>query len=219
MKFFPLSLLTKKFFLYSLGILAIFSYIFAKFADELVEKELHTFDLQIIHQVQGLITPQLTSVMKFFTFMGSIKMLLFLFLLSCLFMLWRKKVWEAIFLLLAIGGGTVFNLFLKWVFQRARPTLHPIIQETGYSFPSGHSMVSFIFYGMIGYFLLLFFERRVAKAISVVFISVLVFMIGLSRIYLGVHYPSDVIAGFAAGGAWLVICIMGLRVMIERGSR
>jgi membrane-associated phospholipid phosphatase len=216
MRFF--SLLTKKFFLYSLSILIIFSYVFVKFADELIEKELHTFDFQIIQWVQALITSQLTSVMKFFTFMGSVRAIVFLFLLLCFFMIWRKKVWEAIFLLLAIGGGTVFNLFLKWIFHRERPTLHPLVQETGYSFPSGHSMGSFIFYGMLGYFLFLFFERRAAKAASVVLISLLIFMIGFSRIYLGVHYPSDVLAGFAAGGAWLVICIMGLRVMIERGK-
>ncbi|MED0679856.1 phosphatase PAP2 family protein [Aneurinibacillus thermoaerophilus] len=218
MRLFSLSLLTKKFFLYSLSILIIFSYVFVKFADELIEKELHTFDFQIIQWVQALITPRLTSVMKFFTFMGSVKAIVFLFLLLCLFMIWRKKAWEAIFLLLAIGGGAVFNLFLKWMFHRERPTLHPLVQETGYSFPSGHSMGSFIFYGMLGYFLFLFFERRTAKAASVVLISLLIFMIGFSRIYLGVHYPSDVLAGFAAGGAWLIICIMGLRVMIERGK-
>ena len=121
--------------------------------------------------------------------------------------------------LVAVLGSSFFNTLLKWIFHRARPTIHPIIQETGYSFPSGHSMVSFVMYGMLTYFLVLFFVKRSAKIITIIFFSVLVLFIGLSRIYLGVHYPSDVIAGFSAGGTWLVICLIFLIIILEFRSK
>ncbi|HEX6922907.1 MAG TPA: phosphatase PAP2 family protein, partial [Bacillales bacterium] len=100
------------------------------------------------------------------------------------------------------------------IFQRQRPEIHRLIEVTGYSFPSGHAMGSFVFYGMLGYFFILFLKSEYLKAGSTLLMAGLIFMIGFSRVYLGVHYPSDVLAGFAAGGAWLTICIIGLKVVV-----
>lgn len=210
------SLPLKRFYLISGIVLLMFCLLFGKFAEDMVEKELHAFDFSIITWVQSFISPQLTRVMKFFTFIGSIKVIAFFFVLSLILMVWNKKKWEAAFLLFALSGSVTFNIILKLIFHRERPTIHPLIKETGYSFPSGHSMQSFVFYSIIGYFLFLFFKKKAAKVVSVVLPIGLIFMIGMSRIYLGVHYPSDVIASFAAGGTWLLICLIGLRVIIER---
>lgn len=117
---------------------------------------------------------------------------------------------------LALGGGMVFNLLLKELFRRERPELHRLIEEGGYSFPSGHSMASFLFYGMVAVFLYLFVVSRLAKLGIVLAAVILIACVGASRIYLGVHYPSDVLAGYAAGGAWLVLCLLGMHLVLER---
>jgi undecaprenyl-diphosphatase len=198
----------------SVVVFSIFVVTFAELVDELLEKEIHHFDQIIIQWIHSF-RPDLTPAMKFFTFFGSIDALsLFLFISSVL-MIWKRKHWEAVFLIVGIGAGGIFNLLLKWIFQRQRPTFHRLIEETGFSFPSGHSMGSFIFYGMLCMVVIVFLESKPVK-VSIILITIfLIFMIGFSRIYLGVHFPSDVLAGYAAGGAWLTICLMGLRIILE----
>ncbi|NHN35023.1 phosphatase PAP2 family protein [Paenibacillus sp. S3N08] len=219
MKWHRMGLPTKRYLLKSALILFFFVFIFDRFADELIEHELNKFDQNIINWVQGLIYPQLTTIMKIFTVLGSTTALILFLIISVALMIWQKKRWEALFLVIAISGGALFNQLLKWVFHRQRPTLHRLIEETGYSFPSGHSMVSFIFYGMLGMLFYMFLVSSLPKVIITLISIALILMIGISRIYLGVHYPSDVLAGFAAGGAWLVICLMGLRLVLEyRGT-
>lgn len=210
-----LTIPTKRFISYGIGLLIVFCFIFWKFAEELIEKELHTFDMTIINFIQSFISADNTRIMKLFTFMGSTTAIIGLAILVIFLMMLNKKWWEALFFTMAVAGSSIFNLFLKWIFHRARPTIHPLIAETGYSFPSGHSMVSFAFYGMLAYFLVLFLTNRVAKRIIVVAFSFLIFLIGISRIYLGVHYPSDVIAGFSAGGVWLIFCLMFLKIVLD----
>ena len=207
---------SKKYILFSAGTFFIFSLVFAEFAYKLIKDELVYFDQWIIDKVLMIVSPKLTIIMSFFTSLGSSKTLLAFLFIAIVAMLLYKKNWEAIFLLFGTAGGLVLNEILKSIFQRQRPTLHRLIEVNGYSFPSGHSMSSFIFYGMVCIFLFTFLSSRAIKAIFFFITVFLILMIGLSRIYLGVHYPSDVIAGFAAGGAWLAVCIMGW--MIITGS-
>jgi membrane-associated phospholipid phosphatase len=158
-----------------------------------------------------------TFIMKFFTLLGSTTALISLCVISIILMIWQKKRWETLFLIVAILGGVLFNHLLKWTFHRNRPTVHRLIEETGFSSPSGHSMVSFVFYGMLGMLFFMFLKSKGLKGIVFISGAVVILMIGLSRIYLGVHYPSDVLAGFAAGGAWLTICLMGLKLVLKFG--
>lgn len=211
-----LSTSERKFLVYSTAILITFTYIFARFASELIEKDLYNFDITIIKWIQSFISNRGTTIMECFTFMGAGQTIATLLMLLLVILIWHKRVWEAMFLFFAASGAIGFDLLLKWIFQRQRPTIHPIIHETGYSFPSGHSMGSFVFYGMIAYLLVQQSNTRVQKVISICVMALLIFMIGISRIYLGVHYPSDVLAGFAAGGSWLMICMMGLSVVNDR---
>ncbi|MDC3414726.1 phosphatase PAP2 family protein [Aquibacillus sp. 3ASR75-11] len=209
------TLATNRFLFFSLIFLSIFTYTFAKFADELLEKELFKFDVMVMDWVQAWINPQLTWIMKFFTFIGSVNTIIFLVILSSILMVWQKKKWEALFLFFASAGGGLFNQLLKWIFQRQRPNVLRLIDVSGYSFPSGHAMGSIIFFGMIGYFLILFVEKKNIKIGIGILAALVIFMIGLSRVYLGVHYPSDVLAGFAAGGAWLLVSLIGLRIIVD----
>ena len=106
---------------------------------------------------------------------------------------------------LAIVTG--LNQLLKRILQRPRPTEFRIVEETGYSFPSGHSMVSMAFYGYLIYLIYKYVKNKYIKWSLICLLSFLVILIGTSRIYLGVHYTSDVLGGFLISISYLVIYI------------
>ncbi|MBX9972618.1 phosphatase PAP2 family protein [Cytobacillus firmus] len=188
-----------------------FLLLFIEIVDELKENELIRFDETVIEYVQAFISPRLTEFMNVVTFLGSVKWLAFAVLMAAVLLFVFKKKSLALFMVLSSGLGALFNLLLKWIFKRERPDIRPLIEEQGFSFPSGHSMGSFIFYGSLAYMIIHLAKRKRWKAAWTVLLGCFIIMIGLSRIYLGVHFPSDVIAGFAAGGAWLTIMIIGFR--------
>ncbi|MBT2691021.1 phosphatase PAP2 family protein [Bacillus sp. ISL-47] len=192
-------------------ILGVFLFLFIEIVDELREKELVRFDEQVINYVQAFISPRLTELMQVITFLGSVKWLAFAVIIGAVLLFIFKKRSLALFMVISSGVGALFNILLKWIFKRERPDIKPLIEEQGFSFPSGHSMGSFIFYGSLAYMIVHLAKRRRWKAAWVLLLSFFIIAIGLSRIYLGVHFPSDVIAGFAAGGVWLTIMIIGFR--------
>jgi undecaprenyl-diphosphatase len=115
--------------------------------------------------------------------------------------------------LAALAGGGLLDVALKRVFHRTRPTWDvPLLTARGWSFPSGHAMGSLVAYGMLAYLLVRELHGRRPRLAVIAGATVLVLLIGLSRIYLGVHYFSDVIGGYAAGVVWLAACISGLEV-------
>ena len=105
---------------------------------------------------------------------------------------------------------TLLNQGMKFILQRPRPTEYRIIEETGYSFPSGHSMVSMAFYGLLIYLIYKHIENKYLKWLLISILSLLIILIGFSRIYLGVHYVSDVIAGFLFSIAYLILFIKSI---------
>lgn len=115
--------------------------------------------------------------------------------------------------LIAIGGGPIINNALKSVFVRPRPVFPtPNIIEHGFSFPSGHSMDSMIVYGMLIFIICRYLKRPIQRVAVGAFLGSIIALVGFSRIYLGVHYLSDVIGGYAAGLLWLIILIEGFRL-------
>jgi membrane-associated phospholipid phosphatase len=119
--------------------------------------------------------------------------------------------------LAAVLGGEALNLLLKDLFARPRPHFgHPLVVETSYSFPSGQAMESLVVYGMLAYFSLLTLRSQRMRVVSVGGAVVLVTLIGFSRVCLGAHYVSDVVGGFAAGGAWLSAVITAWEAMRRR---
>jgi undecaprenyl-diphosphatase len=162
-------------------------------------------------------SPRLRHALIVFTEVGSPEAMTGLAALVALGLLLRRRRLLALVWLLAMIGVPVLNLSLKSVFARDRPPFHdPVIEETTYSFPSGHSMVAIIAFGMLTYFLLAALSDRREKVIVVVLAALLVGAIGFSRIYLGAHYFSDVIGGYAVGGAWLSVCISGAELARRR---
>jgi membrane-associated phospholipid phosphatase len=133
----------------------------------------------------------------------------------------RGRRWTLLWTwIVAVAGSALLNQLLKRIFQRPRPHFaHPLLVETSYSFPSGHAMESFVAYGTLAYLAVVLWLRSwEARVAAVCGAALVVVLIGFSRMYLGVHYFSDVVAGYAAGGVWLSALITGAETM-RRGSK
>ena len=178
---------------------------FLALAEDVFNKEIMNGDI-IGYKVVStfLISDFATPIAKFVTNFGGAIFLIILTIV--LFILIKyKKIGVSIFLNLALI--TILNQLLKRILQRPRPTEYRIIEETGYSFPSGHSMVSMAFYGYLIYLIYKYVKNKYVKWISIILLSLLICLIGISRIYLGVHYTSDVLGGFLISISYLIIYI------------
>jgi undecaprenyl-diphosphatase len=160
------------------------------------------------NSIQSMESPAMTSIMKIFTFIGSPEVVLILFVISA-FVLYKMLHHRTELVLFAavMVGTVVVNQVLKALFHRARPDVHQIVTETGYSFPSFHSMGTFALFGVLTFLLWRHMKTGTGRALMIVGGVVLTLLVGISRIYLGVHYVSDVVGGYLASGFWLGCCI------------
>lgn len=168
-----------------------------------------TFDNAVYDIISGCKTDSMKQFMRFITFLGSEWTILVLTVIFPVFVfVFRKKQFYRLSLAAAanIALGALLNEILKHLFLRERPDLLQLVKISGYSFPSGHSMNSMIFYGFYIYLIIKKLKHR-GKYFIAGALGLLVFMIGISRIYLGVHYASDVLAGFITGLAWMTLFI------------
>lgn len=163
------------------------------------------FDAGLAHFIQSFRTPFLTEIMKTITIFGGPGILVGTLSVAFILSVHRHNRRSLIFLTLIITG-VALNFILKFMFHRVRPE-GGLIDEYFYSFPSGHAMNAFIFYMAIAYMFYHYTQDRILGTAVAVGMSFWVFLIGLSRIYLGVHYPSDVIAGYF-GGLWLLVSFL-----------
>ena len=178
---------------------------FLAIAEDVFNKEIMSGDIIGYKRVSTfLISNFATPIAKFITNFGGAIFLIALTIVL-LVLIKNKKIGISIFSNLVIV--TILNQLLKAILQRPRPTEYRIVEETGYSFPSGHSMVSMAFYGYLIYLIYKYVKNKYIKWISIVLLSILVCSIGISRIYLGVHYTSDVLGGFLISMSYLVIYI------------
>ena len=187
--------------------------IFAKLSGDLLYHELATFDRVTGEFIRGFTTPNLTRVAIIMTNLGSAYVEIGLMLAVGALLLFRlKHTWETVLMAISLSGAWLLNTILKGLFHRARPDIVHLVKAGGYSFPSGHAMVAAAFYGVIGYLLWLNLRNRSKPSWYVVlFTFALILAIGISRVYLGVHFASDVIAGYVVGGVWATACIVGLK--------
>ena len=154
----------------------------------------------------------MNAVMIFITYLGNWQTIIGLGIVALVVLWLLKKKWEAGFLAVALVSGEIIKELLKILIHRQRPDASSaLIQESGYSFPSGHAVMSVIFYGMICYFIYQVCKNKWQKIISLIITVVLVFLIGFSRIYLGVHWAFDVFTGWFIGGAILAFFIVKLK--------
>ncbi len=150
----------------------------------------------------------LTSLLKILTHMGSATTLLIITIVS--FIIFKDKF---IGISMGINGFLIYllNLLLKNIFVIPRPDITTLIEENGYSYPSGHAMASLAFYGFLIYLLNKKMKPSILKKVLIIFLILLILSIGFSRIYLGVHHFSDIIGGYLISAAYLIIFIKLMR--------
>jgi undecaprenyl-diphosphatase len=166
------------------------------------------------------ITGTTYSIISFFTNLGDKVIVISVAVLS-LIVLWRKTkdYWGmGTIAIVLIGSNELFKL-LKDVFQRERPIFDPAIDATGYSFPSGHSTVSMAFYGILIYFIIKYMKSSRLKSWIVRLMCFYILFMGLSRVLLQAHYISDVVAGFAVGFVYLMICTSIYESIVQRSHQ
>ena len=178
------------------------------------------FDSTIISWVQGLEAPNLTVVMKFFTTIGSgLPIVIISIVIMAILYHFLGHRRELLFLIWVMIGSALMNKLLKLVFQRTRPTLHRIVEANGYSFPSGHSVAAFALYGALTFLIWKHVHKANGRILIIIVSSLFIVTIGISRIYLGVHYPSDVLGGYLMSACWLTLSIGLYRRYLERAER
>jgi undecaprenyl-diphosphatase len=173
------------------------------------EREASALDTLATQLFHGLANPTLDAVMRAITGLGSTAVVVPLFVLALALLLWRRHRREALFLAVALAGSWVINESLKLAVHRPRPQLDWAQVQSDFSFPSGHAMNSFVLYLALALIVWVIHGHRVGR-IAIVVAVVLAMLIGVSRIYLGYHYLTDVVGGFLAGAAWLLLVSAGV---------
>ncbi|HEU4714763.1 MAG TPA: phosphatase PAP2 family protein [Pyrinomonadaceae bacterium] len=178
---------------------------FGWLADEVLEGETRHFDELTRAAVHQLASPTMTTVMRGISFLGST---LFLTLATIAVVIWfaqRKWGREAKLFAITMAGASLLNVSLKLAFKRSRPVpFFDLLPPESYSFPSGHALTSCCFFGAFAAILTARIKSRRVRTIVWILAITMFLLIGLSRIYLGVHHTTDVIAGFAAALIWIL---------------
>ena len=202
-----------------LGVFLGASWLFAGLLDAVLDNAaLVRWDEAIAAAVHARITPTGLRVMGLITHLGAATIMVPL-AIAGVTVLWKGRRTLAIGWMAATAGGVALDTVLKLAVHRTRPVYGAeFLHGHSYSFPSGHAMGAMIGYGMLSYAL----TRTVVtgparRALSHGVAAAAVLAVGVSRVYLGVHYPSDVLGGYAAGLAWLAVCVTGIEVTQRRG--
>jgi undecaprenyl-diphosphatase len=208
-----------------LFILIVGVWAFANIADEVVEGDSHDLDVKIIRALREPEPPHdpigpkwMREMGRDVTALGGYAVLLLVLFAATGFLCLAGRVAMMGFMWAAVLSGYAIAMSLKAVFQRPRPDIVPHLSYVATSsFPSGHSMMSAIVYLTLGALLARVVDERRLKLYFLVAALVLSAMVGLSRVYMGVHYPSDVVAGWSAGLVWSTVCWITVKVLQQRG--
>ncbi|MEP0918557.1 phosphatase PAP2 family protein [Leptolyngbya sp. DQ-M1] len=187
---------------------------FAELAETVMHDQTQAFDISVLFAIHRLQAPWLTPIMLFVTAIGDPMVLVIVAVIMSLVLL-RHQRSQAMTIAIGGVGALGLNLLLKRLFERARPELWSRVVEVNfYSFPSGHAMLSIVMYGLFGYLL----AKRYGKyrSLIVLLMSLLIALIGFSRMYFGVHWLTDIIAGYGAGFVWLMTCTLSLEIWQHR---
>jgi len=201
-------------------------WVFAELADEVIEGSTHNLDrdlLLLLRETGNLDEPigpaWLEEVVRDLTALGGVAVLTLTTLAVAGFFLLQRKLAATLYLLASVGGGLLISSVAKEFFDRSRPDLVPYgsFVHTA-SFPSGHSMMAAVTYLALGVLVARTLPQRKLKIFVLSIAVFAVILVGVSRVYLGVHWPTDVLAGWLAGAAWAAVCILGARFLARRGG-
>lgn len=181
----------------------------------------HTFDTQILLAFREagrpdnpIGSPQVEGMVRDITALGGTIVLTLITAATVIYFFLTRRLSTAFFVLVAVGGGQVLSSLLKLGIDRPRPELvSHLANETSLSFPSGHAMLSAVTYLTLGTLAARFLHGRTTRIYVLSLAVLLTLMVGVSRIYLGVHWPSDVLAGWCAGFAWAMLCWLAARFL------
>lgn len=201
-------------------------WVFLAVASEVGEGETRHVDERIVRAFRDsrdpadpIGPPWVEGTMRDLTALGSNVVLLIFTSAVAVFLAVRRQSHALALVVVSTGGGFILAQALKLVFSRPRPDLVPhLAVVSSSSFPSGHSMFSAVVYLTLGALLSQLVEERALKAYFLGVACFLTFVVGLSRVYLGVHYPTDVLAGWSAGLAWALVCWMAASYLQRRGK-
>lgn len=185
--------------------------LFIILALKVFNKEIFSIDINYYNLISKYISNSNTLIFKIITHLGSSLVLISIALLIFL-IIKNRKIGISICLNLTLIA--ILNVILKNIIARPRPNIYPLINETSYSFPSGHSMISAAFYGYLIYLIYKHLKDKKIKWLIIILLGLIVILIGLSRIYLGVHYLSDVIAGFLIAVSYLIVYIEIIKKLV-----
>ncbi len=176
----------------------------------IITNNISWFDNTIYNFIISFKSSTLTSIMKMITVLANPLTIIIFCLLFLIPLIWQEK--RGLYIILLTIVSTLINLIVKNIIQRNRPLILRLIEETGFSFPSGHAMGSICFYGGIIYLIKNSEMNKNIKLLIMMLLSFVILSIGISRIYLGVHYASDIVGGFILG----FIVLQVINKIIER---
>ena len=163
--------------------------------------------------------PWLEGAMRDITSLGSASVLVLITAAVIVYLLMIRRPATALLIFIAVAGGQVLSSLLKAGIDRPRPDLvSHLVNETSFSFPSGHAMLSAVTYLTLGSLAARFLHGRTTKIFVLCLAVLTTVLVGISRVYLGVHWPSDVLAGWCAGFAWAMLCWLVARVLQRRNA-
>jgi len=207
--------LTFGIFLVAGGLVALAgTYAFARFANHVNSGSTQAFDEAVLRWIADHRSPTLEPVVVEITFLGTGTVVMMIVAVSALFLWLTTHRYSAVLLIIATFGGILLNGLLKMGFGRPRPQLFDWgTHVVSSSFPSGHAMSAAVVYGTVAYLAARLQKRHWHRVVTMLCAVILIVLIGATRLYLGVHYPSDVIAGVIIGLAWAAFCMATLEAI------
>lgn len=201
-------------------------WLFIELADEVAEGATTTLDERLLLSLRNpadLADPigpsWVEEMMRDFTALGGSGVLFLLTVSVICYLIIKRRFRAALLLGLAVGGGVILSQLLKSLFSRPRPELVPYGSYVYFaSFPSGHSMLSAATYLTLGALMARLQKSRRLQIYSLLLAVTITFLVGISRVYLGVHWPTDVLAGWTAGAVWAVLCALTMYWLQRRGQ-
>jgi len=180
----------------------------------LLQEFLLGLDSQVAQWLHAHATPCVTTAMLTISALGSGRAVTVIVLGLALLFVWHRAWERLLVVVLTVPGGALLTALLKHVFRRARPLFDdPLLVLTTYSFPSGHAMAATVLYGLLAVYAVRHLRQRRARLLVASAAAVLIVLVGFSRLYLGVHYLSDVLGGMAVGVVWLTMCLTAVETV------
>lgn len=198
---------------------AIGIWIFSEITERVIAGRTQVFDEAVLRWISTRHTPVLDGAMLEITALGTATVVMMIVCIAALFLTLTRHKYSALLLLVAAAGGLLLDLVLKLRFDRPRPHIFTWgTQAVSSSFPSGHAMSATIVYSTVAYLAARLQKRRWARWLTMLLAAFVIVLICFSRLYLGVHYPSDVVAGVVVGLSWAAFCMATLEA-IQRYSQ